>query len=59
VSLVVLSIIGIPVVILWMLTYYVMAYVFKETDLAWDAWYYAAVLSLCIPARIVFSQITQ
>ena len=42
-----------------MLTYYVMEYIFKETDLAWDAWYYAAVLCACIPARIIFSQITQ
>eukprot|EP00035_Acanthoeca_spectabilis_P006903 m.130461 g.130461 ORF g.130461 m.130461 type:complete len:83 (-) comp13713_c0_seq4:962-1210(-) len=36
-----------------------MFHLFKEKELAWDAWYYAAVLSACIPARIAFSQITQ
>eukprot|EP00035_Acanthoeca_spectabilis_P006906 m.130486 g.130486 ORF g.130486 m.130486 type:complete len:494 (-) comp13713_c0_seq8:102-1583(-) len=59
VSLVVLSFIAIPVMTLWMLTYLVMFHLFKEKELAWDAWYYAAVLSACIPARIAFSQITQ
>eukprot|EP00038_Savillea_parva_P007531 m.170802 g.170802 ORF g.170802 m.170802 type:complete len:503 (+) comp13292_c0_seq1:248-1756(+) len=59
VSLAVLSVIAIPVIALWMLTFVVMQHVFKETTLAWDAWYYSAVLSACIPARILFSQITQ
>jgi hypothetical protein len=36
-----------------------MFHIFKEEKMAWDAWYYAAVLCACIPARVVFSQITQ
>eukprot|EP00037_Helgoeca_nana_P029507 m.352862 g.352862 ORF g.352862 m.352862 type:complete len:501 (+) comp27988_c0_seq1:22-1524(+) len=59
VSLVVLTLISIPVMALWLLTYLVMFHIFKEEKMAWDAWYYAAVLCACIPARVVFSQITQ
>eukprot|EP00041_Stephanoeca_diplocostata_P033946 m.1137133 g.1137133 ORF g.1137133 m.1137133 type:complete len:629 (-) comp24434_c3_seq9:170-2056(-) len=60
VSLAVLFVIGIPVIALWGVSYFVFHDLFKEgQQISKDAAYFSLVLAACIPARIMYSQITQ
>jgi len=58
VSLTVLACLFLPVFVLWLLTYPVLVALGTATDIAAYAAYYAAVLSLALPAQIAFSQLS-
>jgi len=46
------------VALCWTMTGPILRALGKDQDLVNDAWYYALVLMLCLPVRIIFSQIT-
>eukprot|EP00040_Diaphanoeca_grandis_P010437 m.53415 g.53415 ORF g.53415 m.53415 type:complete len:524 (+) comp21758_c0_seq1:332-1903(+) len=60
VSLFVLSLVAVPIIALWLVTYFVLNDGFKQDHtLSVHASYYAMVLSTAMPARILSSQINQ
>ena len=59
VSLLVLSIIAVPVVIAWNVTQQVWTAFGSDPDISADAGYYARVLSLSIPGLVAFGQVSQ
>lgn len=58
VALVILGIVCIPVAIAWAFTEDVLKLAGKGGELASDAGYFATVLMLCLPLRVVFSQLS-